>query len=226
MCGLVGVVDLDRPADRATVERMLGDLAHRGPDGRGVFADDGVCLGHLRLAILDLSDAGLQPMADGELQLLHNGEIYNYLELRDELRACGHRFSTGTDSEVILAAYREWGEQCVERFNGMWAFVIWDAARRLLFCSRDRLGIKPFYYRLDGDRFAFASEPWPLAHGGRANLGPVRAYLEQGYLDQGDRRSSTASSGCRRRTRSRSARTDCDFGGTGRSSPGTRRPTP
>jgi asparagine synthase (glutamine-hydrolysing) len=124
-------------------------------------------------------------MQDGELQLLHNGEIYNYIELRDELRAHGHRFSTGTDSEVILAAYREWGEDCVERFNGMWAFVIWDASRRTLFCSRDRLGVKPFYYRLDGDRLAFASEPWPLARG-RANLGPVRAYLEHGYLDQGE----------------------------------------
>jgi asparagine synthase (glutamine-hydrolysing) len=185
MCGLAGVVALDRPPDRAAVERMIGELAHRGPDGRGIFADDGVCLGHLRLAILDLSDAGLQPMRDDELQLLHNGEIYNYIELRDELRAKGHRFSTGTDSEVILAAYREWGERCVERFNGMWAFVIWDGARRTLFCSRDRLGIKPFYYRLDDDRFAFASEPWPLADG-QANLGPVRAYLEHGYLDQGD----------------------------------------
>jgi asparagine synthase (glutamine-hydrolysing) len=164
---------------------MLDALTHRGPDGRGVFADDGVCLGHLRLAILDLSDAGLQPMADGELQLLHNGEIYNYVELREELRGKGHRFQTGTDSEVILAAYREWGERCVERFNGMWAFVIWDAQRKLLFGSRDRFGVKPFYYRLDGSRFAFASEPWPLRRGG-ANLRAVRDYLEQGYLDQGD----------------------------------------
>jgi asparagine synthase (glutamine-hydrolysing) len=185
MCGLAGVVELDRPADRAAVEAMLGQLAHRGPDGRGLFAEDGVCLGHLRLAILDLSDAGLQPMQDGELQLLHNGEIYNYLEVREELRAHGHRFSTGTDSEVILAAYREWGDRCVERFNGMWAFAIWDATRRTLFCSRDRLGVKPFYYRLDGDRFSFASEPPPLRRSG-ANLRAVSDYLEQGYLDQGD----------------------------------------
>jgi asparagine synthase (glutamine-hydrolysing) len=185
MCGLCGVVELDRPPARDEVEAMLDGLAHRGPDGRGVFADDGVCLGHLRLAILDLSDAGLQPMRDGELQLLHNGEIYNYLELREELRAKGHPFSTGTDSEVVLAAYREWGEQCVERFNGMWALVIWDERRRTLFCSRDRLGVKPFYYRLDAGRFAFASEPWPLRRAG-ANLGAVRDYLEQGYVDQGD----------------------------------------
>jgi asparagine synthase (glutamine-hydrolysing) len=185
MCGIAGVVDLQRPADRRAVEAMLDELAHRGPDGRGLFADEGVCLGHLRLAILDLSDAGLQPMQDGELQLLHNGEIYNYLELRDELWAKGHVFTTGTDSEVVLAAYREWGEQCVERFNGMWAFVIWDTATRSLFASRDRLGIKPLYYRLDGDRLTFASEPWPLRQSG-ANLRAVSDYLAQGYLDQGD----------------------------------------
>jgi asparagine synthase (glutamine-hydrolysing) len=185
MCGIAGVVALDRPPERAAVETMISDLAHRGPDGRGLFADDGVCLGHLRLAILDLSDAGLQPMQDGELQLIHNGEIYNYIELREELRGRGHRFSTGTDTEVMLAAYREWGERCVERFNGMWAFAIWDGARRTVFCSRDRLGIKPLYYRLEGGRFAFASEPWPL-HREKANLRAVRDYLEHGYLDQGD----------------------------------------
>lgn len=185
MCGLCGVVDLDEPPQRATVDQWLDGLAHRGPDGRGVFAADGVCLGHLRLAIIDLSNAGLQPMHDGDLKLLHNGEIYNYVELREELRARGHRFTTLTDSEVILAAYREWGERCVERFNGMWAFVIWDDTRRRLFCSRDRLGIKPFYYRLKGSRFAFASEPWLLRDGG-PNLRAVRDYLEQGYLDEGD----------------------------------------
>ena len=185
MCGLCGVVALDRPPDRATVERWLNELAHRGPDGRGVFAADGVCLGHLRLAIIDLSDAGLQPFADHGLQLIHNGEIYNYLELRAELEAKGHRFRSQTDTEVILAAYREWGERCVERFNGMWAFVLWDEGRRTLFCSRDRFGVKPFYYRVAGDEFAFASEPWPLRRDG-ANLRAVRDYLEQGYLDQGD----------------------------------------
>ena len=185
MCGLCGIVELDRPPDQATVDRWLDELAHRGPDGRGVFAEDDVCLGHLRLAILDLSDAGLQPMRDRELQLLHNGEIYNYLELREELRSKGHSFTTGTDSEVILAAYREWGQRCVERFNGMWAFVIWDATRRTLFCSRDRFGVKPFYYRVDGARFSFASEASPL-RSGSANLRAVRDYLEQGYLDEGD----------------------------------------
>jgi asparagine synthase (glutamine-hydrolysing) len=187
MCGLCGIVDVDRPADRPAVEGMLDALAHRGPDGRGVFADDGVCLGHLRLAIIDLSDAGLEPFAsdDGAHQLVFNGEIYNYLELREELRAKGHRFRSETDTEVIVAAYREWGERCVERFNGMWAFAVWDAPRRTLFCSRDRLGIKPLYYRLDGTRFAFASEPWVLGSR-RPELGAVRTYLEQGYLDEGE----------------------------------------
>jgi asparagine synthase (glutamine-hydrolysing) len=187
MCGLCGVVALDRPPERPAVEAMLDGLAHRGPDGRGIFAEDSVCLGHLRLAIIDLSDAGLEPFAseDGHLQLVFNGEIYNYLELRSDLVAKGHRFHTETDTEVLLAGYREWGERCVDRFNGMWAFAIWDRERRTLFCSRDRFGIKPFYYRLEDGRFAFASEPWPLG-AGRANLAAVRDYLEQGYLDHDD----------------------------------------
>jgi asparagine synthase (glutamine-hydrolysing) len=185
MCGLCGVVDLAAPPDRVAVESMLDGLAHRGPDGRGVFAAEGICLGHLRLAIIDLSDAGLQPFEQDGLQLLHNGEIYNYLELREELRARGHGFRTETDTEVLLAAYREWGGRCVERFNGMWAFAIWDPERRTLFASRDRFGVKPFYYRLDGGRFTFASEPWVLGRR-RANLRAVRDYLEQGYLDHGD----------------------------------------
>jgi asparagine synthase (glutamine-hydrolysing) len=185
MCGLCGVVDLAAPPDRAAVESMLDGLAHRGPDGRGVFAAEGICLGHLRLAIIDLSDAGLQPFEQDGLQLLHNGEIYNYLELREELRARGHGFRTETDTEVLLAAYREWGGRCVERFNGMWAFAIWDPERRTLFASRDRFGVKPFYYRLDDGRFVFASEPWVLGRR-RANLRAVRDYLEQGYLDHGD----------------------------------------
>jgi asparagine synthase (glutamine-hydrolysing) len=189
MCGLCGIADLQRPPERQAVEAMLDGLAHRGPDGRGIFADDGVCLGHLRLAIIDLSDAGLQPMAseDGRLRLLHNGEIYNYLELRAELETKGHRFRTQTDTEVILGAYREWGERCVERMNGMWAFVIWDTGRRTLFCSRDRLGVKPLYYRLDGSRFSFASEPWLLrGDAPRANLQLVRDYVAQGYLDHAE----------------------------------------
>lgn len=189
MCGLCGIVDLGRPPERSSVEVMLDGLVHRGPDGRGLFESDGVCLGHLRLAIIDLSDAGLEPFAsdDGRLQLVFNGEIYNYLELREELRVRGHRFRTQTDTEVLLSSYREWGERCVEHFNGMWAFAIWDVERRTLFCSRDRLGVKPLYYRLDGSRLAFASEPWVLGGDSpRPNLPVIRDYLEHGYLDQGE----------------------------------------
>ena len=140
---------------------MANVLAHRGPDGEGSFAaEPGVAFGHRRLAIIDLSDAGIQPFAsdDGQLQLLHNGEIYNYRELRQELEGRGHRFHTATDTEVVLHAYEEWGDRCVERFNGMWAIALWDGRRERLFCSRDRFGVKPFYYRFDDGRFVFASE--------------------------------------------------------------------
>ena len=140
---------------------MANVLAHRGPDGEGSFAaEPGVAFGHRRLAIIDLSDAGIQPFAsdDGRLQLLHNGEIYNYRELRQELEGRGHRFHTATDTEVVLHAYEEWGDRCVERFNGMWAIALWDGRRERLFCSRDRFGVKPFYYRFDDGRFVFASE--------------------------------------------------------------------
>jgi asparagine synthase (glutamine-hydrolysing) len=189
MCGICGIVALGRPPEAEAVARMNAELAHRGPDGDGAYNAEGVALGHRRLAILDLSDAGLQPFAseDGRLQLVYNGEVYNYRELRTELEPRGHRFHTGTDTEVIVAAYREWGERCVERFNGMWAFALWDADRRRLFCSRDRIGVKPFHYRLDGGRFVFASElkafrgdrETPLA----ANVHAVRDYVEQGYVD-------------------------------------------
>jgi asparagine synthase (glutamine-hydrolysing) len=133
---------------------------HRGPDDGGVYADGPVALGHRRLAIIDLSSHGHQPMlsADGHLALVYNGEIYNYLELRDELRAAGLGFTSGSDTEVLLRAYEHWGPACVERFNGMWAFAIHDRRRNAIFASRDRFGIKPFLYAHDDRRFAFASE--------------------------------------------------------------------
>lgn len=189
MCGLCGVVAFGQPAEGETAAAMARHLDHRGPDGAGEYVGDGVALAFRRLAIIDLSDAGMQPFAsdDGSLRLVHNGEVYNYRELRRELEGHGHRFRSATDTEVILHAYEEWGDACVERFNGMWALAIWDARRRRLYCSRDRFGIKPFYYRLDGGRFVFASElkafrgdpATPL----RANAHAVRDYVEQGYLD-------------------------------------------
>src|SRR5690242_20569613 len=125
------MVDFGGSPDTETVEHMSERLAHRGPDGSGSFADGPVALGFRRLAIIDLTDAAMQPFAseDGRLQLLHNGEIYNYRELRAKLEARGHRFRSASDGEVALASFREWGERCVERFNGMWALAIWDCER-------------------------------------------------------------------------------------------------
>jgi asparagine synthase (glutamine-hydrolysing) len=166
---------------------MARTLDHRGPDGDGSFADQGVALGFRRLAIIDLSDAGMQPFGsdDGALQLLHNGEIYNYRELRRELEARGHSFRSQTDTEVVVRAYEEWGDRCVERFNGMWAFALWDGRKRRLFCSRDRFGVKPFYYSWERERFAFASElkAFAAAASPEPHLPAVRDYLEQGYVE-------------------------------------------
>jgi asparagine synthase (glutamine-hydrolysing) len=190
MCGLCGVVALGRSPETETVRRMAAALDHRGPDGDGAFDDEGVAFGFRRLAIIDLSDAGMQPFAsdDGALQLLHNGEIYNYRELRRELEGHGHRFRSQTDTEVIVRAYEEWGDNCVRRFNGMWALALWDGRRRRLFCSRDRFGVKPFYYSWDEARLAFASELKAFRAAGSLapHLPAVRDYLEQGYVDHRD----------------------------------------
>lgn len=142
-------------------------------------------LAHRRLAIIDLAPTGHQPLsyAEGELWLTYNGEIYNYIELRRELEAKGHRFRTQTDNEVILAAYREWGQACTNRFNGMWAFVIWDRAAKILFCSRDRFGVKPFYYFRDKNFFAFASELKALAACPLVNTGLNHAAVADYFVD-------------------------------------------
>lgn len=192
MCGICGVIALQEPAETDVVRAMLSELRHRGPDGEGFFEAPGVALGHARLAIIDLSDGGRQPFAsdDGALQLLHNGEVFNYLELRAELEQLGHRFRTETDTEVVLRAYQQWGARCVERFNGMWALALWDERAQRLFCSRDRFGIKPFVFRLEGERFAFASEPRALLRDpscrASANPGAIRDFLAQGHTDHLD----------------------------------------
>ncbi len=178
MCGIAGIVRLDGASVSADTIGVLTDLiAHRGPDDAGVHVDGHVGLGHRRLSIVDLSPAGHQPMAsgDGSLWIVFNGEIYNHEALRAELIGLGHAFRSTTDTEVILAAYRQWGEACVHRFEGMWAFAIWEQARRRLFCSRDRLGIKPFYYALTPAGFAFASEIKSVL---AAGLVPIRANPE------------------------------------------------
>jgi asparagine synthase (glutamine-hydrolysing) len=154
MCGIAGF----NWKDQSTIEAMAEAMKHRGPDDRGSYLDDGVSLGHTRLSILDLSQKGHQPMRFGNLVIVFNGEIYNFQEIRAELEPQGYKFLSGTDTEVILAAYHRWGEKCVEKFNGMWAFCIYDENKQTLFLSRDRFGIKPVYYYFDGSRFIFASE--------------------------------------------------------------------
>jgi asparagine synthase (glutamine-hydrolysing) len=163
VCGIAGWVGaLERHgggAPEAILDRMTDALAHRGPDDRGVWLGDGVALGHRRLSVIDIA-GGHQPMwsADGRLGIVYNGEIYNFLELREELERKGRRFTTRSDTEVLLAAYEEWGEAVVTRLNGMFAFAIWDTARRRLFAARDRAGEKPFYYADAGGSFVFGSE--------------------------------------------------------------------
>jgi asparagine synthase (glutamine-hydrolysing) len=158
MCGIAGIIYSKEMFDHNEIVMMTDTIIHRGPDDYGHFYDKCVALGHRRLSILDLSKNGKQPMFYKSLAITYNGEIYNYLELRDELQKQGYEFHTGTDTEVILAAYACWGEECLERFNGMWSFAIYDSEKQNVFCSRDRFGVKPFYYAEIGGKFCFASE--------------------------------------------------------------------
>ncbi len=163
MCGIAGIWNLNgQPVSPAMLECFTDSLAHRGPDGNGFYIDPeaNLGLGHRRLAIIDTSDAGRQPMSFGDERywITFNGEVYNFLELKAELEQAGYQFKTDSDSEVILAGYHYWGEDCQLRFNGMWAFAIWDRNERKLFASRDRFGVKPLIYYFDQKHFAFASE--------------------------------------------------------------------
>jgi len=182
MCGITGIVNLDgEPASAVVVERMSEAIRHRGPDGEGQWTEGAVALGHRRLAIIDLTPAGRQPMStpDGRYVITYNGEVYNFRELRTELEACGHQFRSRTDSEVVLHAYAEWGEAALERFNGMFALAVWDRRERELFLARDRYGIKPLYYRRVGDVFLFGSEAKALrAHPGFDSAMDVEGLLE------------------------------------------------
>jgi asparagine synthase (glutamine-hydrolysing) len=161
MCGLVGVYHFDpqRPVDRALLVRQNDSLAHRGPDAGAVFIDAGIGLGHRRLSIIDVG-GGAQPMWDVERRVgvVFNGEIYNYRELRTELVGRGHRFHSDSDTETIIHAFREWGEACVSRLRGMFAFAVYDRQTRDLLLARDRLGKKPLYWYRDQGRLIFASE--------------------------------------------------------------------
>jgi len=163
MCGITGLWNLNsEPLSPELLRCFIDSLAHRGPDGSDIYIDTeaNLGLGHRRLAIIDTSDGGRQPMsyANGRYWIVFNGEIYNFLELKSELERTGYSFQTDSDTEVILTAYHHWGEDCQLRFNGMWALAIWDREDRELFISRDRFGVKPLIYFFDEKRFAFASE--------------------------------------------------------------------
>ena len=153
------ILIIDRSVDETLLRRMTDVLSHRGPDGEGYYIENNLGLGHKRLAIIDLT-GGAQPMisSDNKYVIVFNGEIYNYIELKDELKSRGYRFDTTSDTEVILKAYEEWGFECQNKFNGMWAFALWDARKQQLFLSRDRIGEKPLHYSLRDNSFLFGSE--------------------------------------------------------------------
>jgi asparagine synthase (glutamine-hydrolysing) len=159
MCGIAGYVDLNQQADLSLIEKMNRTMHHRGPDGEGYHLDGPVALGHRRLSIIDIS-GGKQPMADDSERywITFNGEIYNFPDLREQLKQRGYQFSTRCDTETILAAYKQYGENCVDHLRGMFAFAIWDSLAKTLFLARDRVGKKPLYYHFSDQRFIFASE--------------------------------------------------------------------
>ena len=161
MCGIAGIVRFDKkPVKKERLQAMLKTIKHRGPDDDGVCVDGHIGLGHVRLSILDLTEAGHQPMTDatGRYTIVQNGEAYNFIELREELAAKGYTFRTQTDTEVVLNGYIEWGECVLEKLNGMFAMAIYDKEKQTLFLARDRFGVKPFYYYVDGEQIVFASE--------------------------------------------------------------------
>jgi asparagine synthase (glutamine-hydrolysing) len=197
MCGIAGIYNINSKVissefekeNRRVLKQMTNKLIHRGPDDEGFFVNNRVAIGHRRLSIIDLSSAGHQPMFsfDKTLAIVFNGEIYNYIELREELVEKGHIFRTETDTEVILASYKQWGKKCLDHFNGMWAFALYDFSNEELFCARDRLGVKPFYYYCDRNIFVFASEPKALLVHPEikplVNEQSVWDYLMCGHLD-------------------------------------------
>src|ERR1700740_2176073 len=214
MCGIAGIVSLEG-VDSRVLMAMTHLVSYRGPSGFGfayaqqdksaaleIIHDENrlpelvakglrpvVGLGSRRLAILDVSRAGNMPMAieDGDYSITYNGEIYNYREIRCELQGHGYQFNTGTDTEVILRAYQVWGSECLQRFNGMWSFALLDRRKQILFCARDRFGIKPFYYSLANGMFLFASEIKQILQASAmprlANSNAVYNFLQWGLLD-------------------------------------------
>ena len=194
MCGIAGWIykNQNQKAEKERIKKMTDAIAHRGPDAEGAFLENNVALGHRRLSIIDLSEDGNQPMFshDDAYVIVFNGEIYNYLELKEELIKLGAIFKNNTDTEVIIEAYRYWGQECVKRFNGMWAFCLYDKEKNDCFLSRDRFGIKPLYILDRGDVFAFASEAKAILAGFPEENIPdydmVYRYLWGGVLEDQD----------------------------------------
>jgi len=192
MCGIAGIYNLDKkPVKEKDLKKMTDLMTHRGPDDEGFYLKNNVGFGHRRLSIIDLSAAGHQPMSneDKTIWIVYNGEIYNYLELRDKLEKRGHVFKSQTDTEVIIHSYEEWQEGCFEKFNGMWALAIWDEIKQKLLLSRDRFGVKPLYYFKDKNVFAFASEIKALLAIGIAKVPNdklIYDFLKFGMLDHTD----------------------------------------
>ncbi|MDK2064381.1 asparagine synthase (glutamine-hydrolyzing) [Aliarcobacter butzleri] len=160
MCGISGIINKNgNRVDKDEIQKINDLISHRGPDDEGFYFEKNFAFGHRRLSILDLSSDGHQPMHYLEkYTITYNGEVYNYLEIREELIEDGYKFISNTDTEVILASYDKWGEECVNKFNGMWAFAIYDKEKEIIFCSRDRFGVKPFYYTQVENKFIFGSE--------------------------------------------------------------------
>lgn len=207
MCGIAAIFS-PSPRSLSEIQSMTDIIAHRGPDGEGFerLYDGRMLLGHRRLSIVDLSDAGRQPMSylDGRYWITYNGEVYNYREIKNELEKLGHIFYSSTDTEVILAAFHEWGVSCLNRFNGMWAFVVVDTHLNRVFIARDRMGVKPLYYtRLHKGGFAFCSEIKQLLTLPDISFNPNHLYISQ-YLKTGANESTkeTAFSGVYRFTAS------------------------
>ncbi len=160
MCGISGIINKNSlKVEQNEIQKINDLISHRGPDDEGFYFGKNFAFGHRRLSILDLSSDGHQPMYYLDRYVItYNGEVYNYLEIKDELMKDGYIFKSHTDTEVILASYDKWGEECVNKFNGMWAFAIYDKEKEIIFCSRDRFGVKPFYYTQVKDKFVFGSE--------------------------------------------------------------------
>ena len=189
MCGIVGILNLNKESvDQNLLKKMVNTMSYRGPDDQGFYIKENIGLGHCRLSIIDLSKKGYQPMSNENttIWIVYNGEIYNYLELGEELKRQGHTFKSKTDTEVIIHSYEEWGEDCFKKFNGDWALAILDLNKKKIILSRDRFSVKPLYYTISNKTFYFGSETkqlLPFLEKKELNRDVMFKYLKQGLID-------------------------------------------